>query len=463
MKNLRKLKSKFFSSRQDGSALLSVIIMLPFLILVIALYMDLSVASFNQSRRDQYRTYAQLATDAGTDYAVQQINELSTWTGTTSPTQVPLHDDGTVRTTFEITVADVDSDTKTITSIGRVYTPVTSTTAKTTVIIKTDLRAVSAGNFSLVTGVGGLYMSNSAKILGGDVHVNGEVSLSNTAQIGLSTNPVNLNVAHQNCPVPADATYPQLCTSGQPITINNQAHIYGDVKANNQSSTSGMSSPGLTASSGVPALPLPTHDRAAQAAAVAITIDGSAASCSGSQTRTWAANTKITGNVTISNNCIVTVEGDVWITGNLNTSNSTQVKVSDALGTTRPNIMIDGSSGAIFSNSTRLVSNSSDTGFQIITYRSRASCSPDCASVTGTDLYNSRNDTTISLSNSAEGPNTIFYAKWTRVQVNNGGAIGALIGQTVQLANTGTITFGTSVPGGSTTGWVIDNYRRTFN
>lgn len=464
MKRLfQSLINKHSAAAERGSALLTVIIMFPFLLLIIALYMDLSVASFNQSRGDQYRSHAQLATDAGTDYAVQQINDNGGWTGTASPVEV--HNDGVIRTTFQITVTDVDSDTKTITSTGKVYTPVGATVPRSSVTIKTDLRAVTAGNFSLVTGVGGLYMSNSAKILGGDVHVNGEVSLSNTAQIGLSSNPVNLSVAHQNCPVPADATYPTLCgaSAGQPITLNNQAHIYGDVKANNQTSGTGMTNPGLTASSGVAALPLPTHDRAAQVAAVATTITGAAASCSGSQTRTWAANTKITGNVTISNNCVVTVQGDVWITGNFNTSNSTRVIVADSLGATRPSIMIDGSSGAVFSNTSKLVSNASGTGFQVITYRSRASCSPDCANVTGVDLYNSRNDTTISLSNSAEGPNTVFYAKWTRVQVNNSGAIGALIGQTVQLSNTGTITFGTSVPGGGTVGWVIDNYRRTFN
>jgi hypothetical protein len=449
--------------RQQGSALLAVIIMLPFLILIIALYMELSVASFNHSRGDQYRTHAQFATDAGTDYAVLQINEDTNWTGTLSP--IELHDEGDVRTTYEISVANVDADTKTITSIGKSYAPATATTPKSTVTIKTDMRRVSSGSYSIVTGVGGLYMSNSSKILGGDVYVNGEVNMSNSSQIGLSTSPVNLSVAHQICPVPPNATYPRICNSGeqgQPITINNSAHIYGDVKANNQTSGAKMSDPGLTAGSGVSAQPLPPHDRDAQKAAVATTITGTAASCSGSQTRTWAANTKITGNVTISNSCVVTVLGDVWITGNLSMSNSTQMKVSDTLGLTRPNVMIDGATGATFSNSSRLLSNASSTGFQIITYRSDASCSPDCANVTGTDLYNSRNDTTISLSNSAEGPNTVFYARWTRVQVNNSGQIGALIGQTIQLSNSGTITFGTSI-GTGTEFWVIDTYRRTFN
>ena len=447
---------------QRGFVLISLIVILPFLILIASHYFQLATSSYNLAHKDQLHTQAQFGTDASIDYAVEQINADPDWPGTTTP--IELHNDGVTKVTYEVSVTNNSTTSKTINATGYSYSPVSRSTPNSTVKIKVDLRAVTTGNFSLVTGVGGLYMSNSAKILGGDVHVNGEISMSNSAQIGLSSNPVNLSVAHQTCPNPADSSYPQLCGggNGEPIDINNTAHIYGDVKANNQVSGSGMSDPGLTASSGVAALPLPPHDRAAQKAAIATEITGSAASCSGSQTKTWAANTKIVGNVTLSNTCQVTVLGDVWITGNLNSSNSTQIKVSDALGSTQPNIMIDGSSGATFSNSTKLVSNASGTGFQVITYRSDASCSPDCSSVTGTDLYNSRNDTTISLSNSAEGPDTIFYARWTRVQVNNSGQIGALVGQTVQLSNSGTITFGTSVPGTGETFWVIDGYRRSF-
>ena len=124
--------------------------------------------------------------------------------------------------------------------------------------------------------------------------------------------------------------------------------------------------------------------------------------------------------------------------------------------------MVDDRDGAEFSNSAKLLSNARGTGFQIISYYSRATCSPDCLNVTGVDLYNSRNDITLRLDNSAEGPNTIFYAKWSRVQIANSGQIGALVGQTVEIKNSGTITFGTSTGTGSTY-WVFDGYRRTYN
>lgn len=470
----------FDTNRSSGSALVTLIIVLPFLMLITALYMELTISSLKLAGRDQLRTHAQLATDAGIDAAMQEINVDNNWVGTAG--QIEMHNDGQVRTTYEVSVTAINDDSKVVTSIGRSYKPVSSSTPASTVTVNVDLRAVRSGQYSVVSGVGGLIMSNSARILGGDVFINGRVTLSNSAQIGLSTNPVTLNVAHQSCPNPPNATYPSVCNSGQngqPINITNSARIYGTVRANNQTNGASMSNPGLQSpnclvSGGIPSgincvnpEPLPPHDRAAQIAAVPAgstnNITGSSASCS-SGTRSWPANLKITGNVSIRNGCRVTVSGDAWITGSLTMSNSSEMIVDNSLGTTRPNIMIDGSS-ASFSNSSILRSNSSSTGFQIITYKSDDTCTtqvPGCATLTGSSLFNSQDDTTIELDNSASGPNTIFYSKWTKVLVKNSGQIGALVGQTVELSNSGTITFGTST-GTGTVFWILDGYRRQFN
>lgn len=454
---------------QTGSAFVAVILMFPFLILLAALYTQLTVNGFILSKGDQWRTYAQLAVDGGIDAAMDEITQDPTWTGTGGETI--LQNSAGVKTTYEVTVTDVDPSNKIMAAIGRSYRQATPTSVESTVRINVNLRAVSSGEYSVVGGVGGLIMSNSARILGGDVFINGKVTLSNSAQIGLSTNPVNLSVAHQSCPSPATATYPIVCNSGEngePITFNNSAHIYGTVKANNQTSGANMTNPGLqTPYCLIPAAgpncitpqPLPYHDRDSQKLAVASSTTGAAASCSNGS-RTWAANLKIVGDVSISNTCRVTVEGNVWITGSLSLSNSAVMIVGNLMGATRPVIMVDGNT-ARFSNNSVLLSNVNSTGFQIITYKSDASCSPDCSNVTGTDLFNSQNDTTIELNNSAAGANSIFYARWTKVLVNNSGQLGALVGQTVQLSNSGTITFGTST-GTGTTFWVIDGYRRVF-
>jgi Tfp pilus assembly protein PilX len=443
---------------QRGSLILMVIIVLPFLILMAMYYMRLSLTSYQVARLDQLRTSAQLAADAGADYAVEQFSQDNSWTGTGG--EIQIHNDGKVKTTYEAAISG-DDTSKTVAVTGRTYWPAGATTPTRKVAIYVDLKPVTAGSFSVVSGEGGLLMSNSAKIVGGDVFVNGEISLQNTSQIGLSTNPLKVDVANQRCPSPADATYPRVCNSGEngePIAITNSAHIYGTVTATHQTTTSGMSDPGLVSGTVAPKA-LPTYDRAAQKAAVATTITAAAASCSGSQTKTWAANTKITGDVTITNKCKVTVLGDVWITGSLSVSNSSEMIVATSAGTNRPNIMVDGSAGASFQNTSALTPNSSNTGFEIYTFYSTASCSPDCAEVTGTDLASSRSITTITLNNSGSNPNTIFYAYWSQIEVQQSGQIGAVIGQTIKLSNSGTITFGTSSGIGNTT-WVINGYRR---
>lgn len=449
------------NSAQQGSILLSLVLVLPFLILILAAYMSLTTSGMKLARTDMLRVNAQLAVDAGIDAALSIINQDDDWAGTEGEVELRNADD--IRTTYEVEVFDTDEDRKEIAAVGRSYTPADSPEPTSTVRIMVDLRPVKYGGYSLVSGVGGLSLKNNSRILGGNVYINGKVDLINSAQIGLTTNPVNMHVAHQSCPNPPSANYPQVCASGEngePISIKNNARIYGDVKANNQTNGNGMTSPGLTASSGVAPLPLPEYDREAHKAAVAVQQSGSQAGCSGG-TKTWPANLKVNGDVRISNGCNVIIEGDVWITGSLRLQNSSRITVSESLGETMPVVMVDGSEAQL-TNSSRLVGNSHSTGLQIITFRSNASCSPDCTEVTGPELASSQNLTTISLSNSSAGPNSIFYAKWSKVSVGNSGEIGALIGQTVELTNSSAIVFDTGSAVEETVFWVIDGYRRVF-
>lgn len=446
--------------KQEGQILVTLLIVVPSMILIVSAYLNLSASSYRSSRQDQFHTMAQLAADSGGDYAIGQINQNNNYTGTSETT---LHSDSQIRTTYTEVVTNNDSSSKTITSTGKTYWPANATAPAASVIIKVDLRAVQQAGNGITSGVGGLIMSNTAKIVAGNVFIGGTISLSNSAQIGLSTNAVNVNVADEACPMPADATYPRICNVGEaaePITINNTAHIYGTVRANNQISGTAMTNPGLVASSGVDSQTLPPYDRAGQKAAITTTITGAAASCS-SGTKTWAANTKITGDVTITIDCKVTVAGNVWITGSLTVSSTAQMIVADSLGATRPNIMVDDDDGAVFKNSANLVSNASGTGFEIYTFWANASCSPDCTSLTGAELYNSQNAATITIDNTSQGPQSIFYAYWSKVQVKNSGQLGALVGQTIELKNSGTIDFGSTAGGGGTF-WVANGYRRSF-
>ena len=468
-------KRKLGPRSQDGQVLITLIVVVPATILIVAAYMSLSVNNYRLGRQDQFRSQGQMAADGGADYAIYQINQDDSWAGT--PGEVTLQSDSAKKTTYEAAVTDNSPTAKTLTVIGRTYFPPNSASATSTVTLKIDLSAVTSGTgpTSVSTGVGGLILSNNAKISGGDVVVNGKITLGNNAQIGLTTNSVNVRSAHQSCPIPANSSYPQVCGpgNGEPILLGNNAKIYANVQATNQTTGTNMFNPGLVACSGTNCDPisLPAYDRAAQVAAVTTTKTSSDSSiaCGNNQSKSWPANVKITGNVTLGNNCTVTINGNTWVTGNVTMGNNSKFVVANSLGTTSPGFMVDGGNtsgtgGFRFGNNSQIVPNSSSTGMQVVSFWSNSSCSPGCSSLTGTDLYNSQGVVTIDLSNNGSASHSILWAHWTKVRISNNGAIGAVTGQTVELGNNAVINFTASVPGSDNlvTTWVKRGYMRIY-
>jgi Tfp pilus assembly protein PilX len=456
---------------QSGFVLPVLLITTMMVMLMIIAVTSSAVLSYNLSSNETYKVNAQFASDAGLDKALVELTASSAYTGTSG--EVELMNNGSVKTTYEITVSNgSSSDRKIIRATGRTYgNPVTR--LRNTRIYELDAQGIttSSSAISVVSGVGGLVLQNNAKISGGDVIVNGTITIGNNAQIGLSTNPVNVRVAHTNCPSPATSSYPQVCASGEngePITIGLTGRIYGDVRATNQTNGTNMSNPGLIPNQTVAPSALPDYDRTAHKSAVTAGTtyapSDSAVSCGTNGTKTWPADVKITGNISLGNNCTVTLSGNAWVTGNLTFGNNARIVISNTVGTTRPTIMVDGSSGMVFGNNAQIVPNSSGTGAYVITYWSAASCSPECTNVTGTDLVSSQGSTTINLSNNGSAQNTVLYARWSRVSVANNGALGAVAGQTVLLGNNANITFTTSIPGSTTnyTTWIKRGYMRVY-
>lgn len=473
------------SHKSHGFIMPVLLFTVAFIVTIVALVGSLSLTTHNLATREAYKVNAQLAADAGLDIGIHRFNLDNAWTGTSSSDpgwsgvgrEINLLDTPKLRTTYETTILDgSNADNKILSVTARSYSPTTATTPKIKRKYEVDLRKVTTGTgpSSVVTGVGGLVLNNNAKITGGDVVVNGTINVGENAQIGLSTTPeanaINIRVAHTNCPNPADSTYPRVCNSGengQPITINNNGKIYADVRATNQTNGTNMFNPGLIANQTVEPVTLPAYDREAQKAAVTQTLSStnSTIDCGNNQTKTWPANVKITGDVSLGNNCTVNISGNVWLTGNLTFGNNAKLKVPDSVNTTRPTIMIDGSSGLVLGNNGTVEVNNVGTGIYFITYWSNASCSPDCTNVTGTDLKNSQDVVKIDLRSNGSAPGSILYSRWSRVKVANNGTIGAVAGQSIELGNNAVINFTASVPGSNnlTVTWVKRGYMRVFD
>lgn len=443
--------------------------------IIITTVMSTVVQDYRLATREYSKVNAQLAADAGLDEGLSRLNTVAGWTG--SGGEVTLLDTASLRTTYQTTLVNgATDDQKVLAVVARSYSPSTAAVPSLERRYEIDVQAVTSGTSgsSVVTGVGGLVLNNNAKITGGDVVVNGTITLGNNAQIGLSSTPeanaVNVRVAHTDCPNPADATYPRVCASGEngePISIGNNGWIYADVRATNQTTNSRMSNPGLIPNQTVAPLTLPDYDRAGQIAAVTTSVPptSSLVSCGSNQTKTWPANLNITGNISLGNNCTVNLSGDVWISGDLSLGNNARINIPSSAGTTPPVVMIDGSTGMTFGNNAQVVPNSSGTGGYFIAYWSSATCSPSCTDVTGVDLKNSQNQIRINLQNNGSASGSILYARWARTRVENNGAIGAVAGQSIELGNNAVINFTASVPGSDnlTVTWVKRGYMRVYD
>ena len=259
--------------KQDDGFIVATILITVFMVVLMAIaILSLSVANNQNAAREQYRINAQFAADAGLDIGIQSLNSDSDWAGAT---ETVLYQDSKMKSTYTTTIVNGATDSKkTIKTTARVYVPATASAATVTRIYELDVEAVTSGIglTSVVSGVGGLTLNNNAKITGGDVVVNGTVSVGNNAQIGLSTtnnvtNPekvINVRVAHTNCPVPATSAYPRTCgtnENGEPITIIGNGVIYADVRATNQTIGTQMLNPGLVPNQTIAPYTMPTYDR----------------------------------------------------------------------------------------------------------------------------------------------------------------------------------------------------------
>jgi len=457
---------------QQGIIMVLVLITGLALALVGLSLVNLSVRQFSSTSNEVFSANAEQVAEAGIEQSLDQLNSNADFAGYASP-QVFFNSQKQGYGVFTAAVTNGTSQNeKVITAIGKVYRNQSASSPVSTRTVRVTVVGTSSSGYSVYTGPGGLILTGSASIVNSSVYANGYIKLTGASSIGSQNQPLDVDVANDQCPPGGGSTYPQVCTDGtQPITMDYSTHIYGTVCATGQTSTGphnnitgGNGGGGLNPAScpnPVPQVSEPTYDRDAQIAAVTTTASSSnsAYTCSGVKKVTWPANLELTGNVSIGGSCTLTITGNVYITGNLTVGGAAKIVVADSVGSTRPVIITDGTIDVGGSGS--INENSSGTGAEFISFKSTASCSPDCTSLTGTDLYNSQQLETINVDGATDLPGIIFDAYWSKLVVGGSGTIGAAIGQTVQLSGAGTVTFGTTLSSGERT-WTIRSYQQLY-
>jgi hypothetical protein len=478
---------------QSGVIMVGALIVTFFFLVVSLAVAEMSVGHYNSTRRTLIAANAINVADAGGDAFMNQINLNSNYQGTNNApngttnscsgyTMTPvtlINNKVQGKQTYESCVQNGTlSNERVVTITGKVYLPQTASTPISTRKIRLVVQSSATGaSYTVETGNGGLTLSNSADVGSGDFFINGRLLMSNSAKVGDSTGTKSsrLWVAGLGCG--SGASYPQVCSgaTGQsdlPIFISNNAHIYADVHSPNMtgggtdgsSTRSKMTNSGLVDSNAAVVAMPPDNRSTVMGRNTWTTKSANTANCSSGNTITWAAGTHFTGgNITIDHSCVVTVNGDIWIDGGLTLSSSASLKVGNGL-TTPPNIMIDGVQGFQPINNTSMTANATGVTFEVKTFYSTAgACSTTCPVPTGMALYNSQNTVTIQFSNAFTAPGASFYSVYSGLKVNNGTNIGQLIGQKIELANAGTITFsGGTITSGTPTTWDVKHYEQIY-
>ncbi len=473
---------KNLKNQQSGVLIVSVIIIASVLIIIGFAISNLVISQYSISNNKIYNANALMVAEAGIEQSIKQINEDETFNGF-STDQEFFNNATQGRGVYTTIITDDPGDTnaKILTSTSKIYRYNRPSQIVSNRIVKVTIVGTGSNGYSVHTGPGGLILGGSANILNSDVFVNGTITLTGTSKIGTYAQPLNVNVAHQVCPTGNNPgpSYPQVCTSGQPISTAWSTAIYGTVCATNQTSNNypsnnpagnilpGSTGEGLKIGCTAPPVSPPSYDKNAQVSAVTTTVAGNNINYNCSQwknpvgfTRTWPANIKLTGNVSWSSSCDLTITGDAYITGNLTIGGASKIRVADSVGTDRPTVIVDGT--ITTGGSGQMIANSSGTGIHFISFKSNASCNPNCTTLSGNDLKNSQNQTTVNIGGAANLPGMIFQAYWGKIVVGGSGNVGSAIGQTVDMSGAGTVTFGTVLSSGAKT-WTITSYQDKFN
>lgn len=460
---------------QKGIVFVTVLIVCLLLTFVGLSLANVAMVQYRSTSENVYTSNALLSAEAGIEQTLYELNNSDSFTGFD---EVDFFDDDTQgRGTFTTSVSPgTGPNERVISAVGRTYRNGNGDLVKER-RVRVTIVGTSSPGYSVQAGAGGLILGGSARITNSQIYVNGYIQLNGASSIGTASQPLDIFVANMNCPPGNNPgpTYPQVCTTGEPIQFATSTKIYGNVCATGQTSIrvaawqttpvieGGNGGQGLISGCVAPPASMPTYDRSAHVSRMTTTANANDINYNCSQwqnphgfVRTMPANTRLNGNADWSSSCDLTITGDVYITGNLNIGGSTRIRIADSLGETRPTIVVDGN--ITVGGSSTLIPNSSGTSAHFISFKSAAACSPSCSDITGTELKTSQNQTTVNVAGAGAYPGTVFHAYWGKVILGGSGNMGSAIGQTIDLSGAGTITFGTALSSGEST-WTVRSYQ----
>ena len=169
---------------------------------------------------------------------------------------------------------------------------------------------------------------------------------------------------------------------------------------------------------------------------------------------------KITGNLSFTdNNRTLTLEGVLWVVGNVDVSNLASIKCSSAYGNDSCVIVVD---GWIHISNNGIFNGSGQTGSYVM-FLSTLACDGGSATAPGGQACGHYNGA-IDLHNNATG--AIFYASNGLINLHNGVNVSEVVGYKINIDNTAVVTYeqgllNASFSSGPGISFVIDGWKET--
>ena len=425
---------------------------------------EVALVQMKRTNENVYISNAILAAEAGIERTIYLFNESGPFSGISATEYYNNADQGSATYETQVVAGSIEGE-RVITSIGRAYNK------KGVLEKERRIRVTTVGTQSLspnvYAGAGGLILSGNVNISNTDIYVEGFIHLNNSAaSIGSPSDDMR-KIEARNAWCMVSGSYPEPCPAGtEPITLNNNATIYGHVCANGQIDDTGITSYDPTCA----VLPRPNpyeYDRDAHIASMdpakVYSPTATQVKCGNGDDTNWLGGTTITGSITInSNSCELTISGDVYIQGNLDLSKGT-VRIADGL-TTRPVIAVDGM--ITTRNNLSIIANDQNIGGRFISYKCKNESGVavnGCSSLTDGAQYQTRNDVTVDAKSSDGAIGSIMQSYWGRIDVGASGTIASAVGHTVELSGNGTVVFGDNLASETQSTWTIRSYQYNFD
>lgn len=357
--------------------------------------------------------------------AINQLNLNPSYGG---ETDTPLGNG-----TFTVTVSSLDSQTKRIAATGYVPNSASPTATKT---IRANVGITTSAvsfHYGIQSGNGGFRMENSSKVTG-NVFSSGSV-------IGTSQNYIYGDVISSGASGlvygihATSSVYAHTIGNSSRATIIDKDAYY---VAKTNTTVAGTSYPG---SADQPVVPLPISDEQI-GEWEALAAAGGTATCSNGSYNISSGTAslgpiKIPCNLNISGSSVVTVNGHIWVTGNIIVQNSARVKMSPSLGANNVAIIADNPSNRLTSSTiqvknTATFENSGTAGSFVFLI------SQNNSAELGGD------EEAFELSNSASA--LVAYAAHGLIPLENTVSLKEVTGYKIRLKNSANVTYDTGLP-----------------